>query len=29
MQTVEALHHQAMELVVRAVLARQCGDRAQ
>ncbi|MEG4088170.1 hypothetical protein [Microcoleus sp. Pol12B4] len=26
MQTVEALHHEAMELVDRAVLARQCGD---
>ncbi|HAA33297.1 MAG TPA: hypothetical protein DCE56_43210 [Cyanobacteria bacterium UBA8553] len=29
MQTVEALHHEAMELVDRAVLARQCGDRDQ
>ncbi|MEG4273859.1 MULTISPECIES: hypothetical protein [unclassified Microcoleus] len=26
MQTVEALHREAMELVDRAVLARQCGD---
>ena len=29
MQTVEALHHEAMELVDRAFLARQCGDRDQ
>ncbi|NJK70285.1 MAG: hypothetical protein HC786_26130 [Richelia sp. CSU_2_1] len=26
MQTVETLHREAMELVDRAVLARQCGD---
>ena len=26
MQIVEALHHEAMELVDRAILARQCGD---
>lgn len=26
MQIVEALHHEALELVDRAVLARQCGD---
>ena len=26
MQTVEALHHEAMELVDRAILARQRGD---
>jgi hypothetical protein len=29
MQTVEALHREAMELVDRAVLARQFGDRDQ
>ncbi len=29
MQTVEALHREAMELVDRAILARQCGDRDQ
>jgi hypothetical protein len=29
MQNVETLHHQAMELVDRAVLARQQGDEAE
>lgn len=26
MQTVEALHREAMESIDRAILARQCGD---